>query len=666
MEFFIRKNATLPLLKMRVVNDGRSDYKTFMESLEVSSIYFSMINLENGIYKILSEPAYIVSLNLTEGSEPEYYIYYQFKTNNTNKVGRYKGEFLIKNDEGNLILPLREELFINIEDSVLQENKIFPTPKPTHTKTPTPTQTPTLTKTPTNTPTNTKTPTNTPTNSQTQTNTPTNTQTSTHTPTNSQTQTNTQTPTPTTTKTQTPTNTLTPTPTPTCNLAGPEPGTSVQCGYGVPTASIAGSYPPNYRWYLTQYGGSYIPNEYNNHLTGYTITSTTTFWTTIVDPLTGCESIRIPVYVTVTPPLPISATTSSNQICLGSSINVNEISGNYDMWQWIASPSYGSGLEHGSGSADNTITPTSAGTYSYTVIGTKTGINCKNIQTLVVTVLPELGKPETVVSVSPSCVCVSDNITFNLSGSSINSVNYVWNIRYDNTDHLFTGQTRNETIYNSFSSFEITLSAFSLNDVCGVVSNKTTIYSIITSQPSGNPNEQCGYGIPTCFVTSNGGYNNGYFYWYDSLTGGTLLQSGTSTSYLSPISSTTYFYVSEGGDSGCCQSNRVQVLQTVSQPDTIYYSANTQSIYIGESFTFLTTTDCINDIYYDVSVQSSVGSGVIGETYLSIDNYCNPLTLPYTITPTSIGTYTYLVLGYDNDKNCIGSVEFTVTVSPLP
>ena len=121
MEFFIKKNATLPLLKMRVVNDGRSDYKTFMESLEVSTIYFSMVNTENGIHKILSSSANIVPINLTNGTEPEYYIYYQFTTENTNKVGRYQGQFLIKNDEGNLILPIREELFINIQDSFISE-----------------------------------------------------------------------------------------------------------------------------------------------------------------------------------------------------------------------------------------------------------------------------------------------------------------------------------------------------------------------------------------------------------------------------------------------------------------------------------------------------------------------------------------------------------------
>jgi hypothetical protein len=115
MEFIIKENTTLPVLMMQVVNDGRSDYKTFMESLEVSKIYFSMIDVENGIPKIVSSPADIVPIRLPEGSEPQYYIYYRFSSDNTNKVGRYTGQFLIQNDEGNLILPLREELYINVQ-----------------------------------------------------------------------------------------------------------------------------------------------------------------------------------------------------------------------------------------------------------------------------------------------------------------------------------------------------------------------------------------------------------------------------------------------------------------------------------------------------------------------------------------------------------------------
>jgi hypothetical protein len=119
MEWFIKKNATLPVLKMSVVRDGRAGYQELMEDLEVSSIYFSMVNTSNGIPKIVSAPAYIVPLILSDGAPVEYYVYFKFNQRDTNTVGRYQGQFLIKNDEGNLILPLREELYINVQDSFI-------------------------------------------------------------------------------------------------------------------------------------------------------------------------------------------------------------------------------------------------------------------------------------------------------------------------------------------------------------------------------------------------------------------------------------------------------------------------------------------------------------------------------------------------------------------
>lgn len=121
MEFFIKKNATLPLLKMQVVKDGRAGYIQFMETLELSTIYFTMINVETGIPKIVSAPCEIVNLILPEGAAPEYYIYFRFTSMDTDTPGRYQGQFLIKNEEGNLILPIREELYINIQESFISE-----------------------------------------------------------------------------------------------------------------------------------------------------------------------------------------------------------------------------------------------------------------------------------------------------------------------------------------------------------------------------------------------------------------------------------------------------------------------------------------------------------------------------------------------------------------
>ena len=122
MEFYIKKNATLPVLKMQVVKEGRAGYQQLMEDLAVSTIFFTMIDVETGIPKIVSAPCSIVPLILPEGAAPEYYIYYQFTSRDSNTPGRYQGQFLIKNDEGNLILPIREELYVNVQESFISES----------------------------------------------------------------------------------------------------------------------------------------------------------------------------------------------------------------------------------------------------------------------------------------------------------------------------------------------------------------------------------------------------------------------------------------------------------------------------------------------------------------------------------------------------------------
>jgi subtilisin-like proprotein convertase family protein len=120
MEFLIKQNATLPLLKLQVVKDGRSDYNSFMKLIEVSSIFFSMTDLDTGIPKIMSRPAGFVEKTFDDpNAETEYYLYYQFTSTDTNLVGRYEGQFMLRNSDGVLILPIREKLFINVQESFI-------------------------------------------------------------------------------------------------------------------------------------------------------------------------------------------------------------------------------------------------------------------------------------------------------------------------------------------------------------------------------------------------------------------------------------------------------------------------------------------------------------------------------------------------------------------
>ena len=123
MEFYIKKNATLPLLKLQVVKDGRSDFRKFMDMIEVSALFFSMVDIETGIPKITSRPAGFVEKTFDDpNAETEYYIYYQFSPRDTNKVGRFEAQFMLRSPDGNLILPVREKLYVNVQESFIADD----------------------------------------------------------------------------------------------------------------------------------------------------------------------------------------------------------------------------------------------------------------------------------------------------------------------------------------------------------------------------------------------------------------------------------------------------------------------------------------------------------------------------------------------------------------
>jgi hypothetical protein len=116
MEFFIKQNTSLPILKMDVIRDGRTDsWKNFYEILDNANIRFSMKSEDNGIQKIFMQPAYLTEKDRTNSdSDREYYIYYKWSARDTNKKGRFIGEFSIVLENGDLIAPIVSNLYINI------------------------------------------------------------------------------------------------------------------------------------------------------------------------------------------------------------------------------------------------------------------------------------------------------------------------------------------------------------------------------------------------------------------------------------------------------------------------------------------------------------------------------------------------------------------------
>ena len=117
MEFNIYKNSNLPILKMQIVKDGETSISDFNQIIENSLIYFSMKNLSDGSQKILNKKGGFVEKTFIEpNADTEYYVYYKFSKFDTKIPGRYVGEFVFTNETGNYVLPLRENLYINVLD----------------------------------------------------------------------------------------------------------------------------------------------------------------------------------------------------------------------------------------------------------------------------------------------------------------------------------------------------------------------------------------------------------------------------------------------------------------------------------------------------------------------------------------------------------------------
>jgi hypothetical protein len=121
MEFFIRQGATDPILKMRLIDDGKNDKSSFNDLLENSDITFEMVDHKTGEPEILNGTCLITTRNKKYNqTTDEYYITYRFANGQTNKPGKYEGKISVQfldvnsNPTTKLILPIREKLFINI------------------------------------------------------------------------------------------------------------------------------------------------------------------------------------------------------------------------------------------------------------------------------------------------------------------------------------------------------------------------------------------------------------------------------------------------------------------------------------------------------------------------------------------------------------------------
>jgi hypothetical protein len=123
MEFFINKNSTLPKLKLELIQDGRNDFNRFHEEVQNADIYFTMSDVITGVKKIAKKKAGIEQVEPEDCVGPEFYLVYQFTERETSVAGRFVGQFeiIFLDGSGTLIVPIREELFINVLDGTIKK-----------------------------------------------------------------------------------------------------------------------------------------------------------------------------------------------------------------------------------------------------------------------------------------------------------------------------------------------------------------------------------------------------------------------------------------------------------------------------------------------------------------------------------------------------------------
>jgi hypothetical protein len=117
MEFYIKQNSTLPILKMEIIKDGRSDFNLNSFLSGSSTFLISLYDKSNDRFLFASKECYVSSDYSEFEGKDLYYLNYQFTNKDTLKTGRYEVQVSITSEQGVIILPLQDKYYVNVLES---------------------------------------------------------------------------------------------------------------------------------------------------------------------------------------------------------------------------------------------------------------------------------------------------------------------------------------------------------------------------------------------------------------------------------------------------------------------------------------------------------------------------------------------------------------------
>jgi hypothetical protein len=123
MEFFINKGATLNVLKLELIQDGRNDFNRFHDAVQNANIYFTMTDVVTGVKRIAKKETGLQQVIPENCVGDEFYLIYKFTERDTAVAGRYAAQFTLEflDGSGTLIVPIRESLYVNVLEGEIKK-----------------------------------------------------------------------------------------------------------------------------------------------------------------------------------------------------------------------------------------------------------------------------------------------------------------------------------------------------------------------------------------------------------------------------------------------------------------------------------------------------------------------------------------------------------------
>ena len=344
-----------------------------------------------------------------------------------------------------------------------------------------------------------------------------------------------------------------------------------RCGTGSVTLTATSSTTVN--WFSSSSGGTQLGTGLTFNTPS--ISTTTTYY---AEANNGCSSTRTAVDAIINS-VPAAPSASDVSRCGTGTVNLTATSPEQCFWYNAASG--GSLLFTGAAFT----TPSLSSTTTYYV---ETGNLCRSNRIPV----------QAIITSQPSSPSVTDGSrcgtgTVNLSASSASQIN--WYTSASGGSSVATGA--------SFTTPSISTTTIYYADAgSGCNSPRVPVTATINPVPSvpvANDVARCGTGTVTLNATATE-----QVYWYSALTGGVLLQTGSSFTTPS-ITSTTTYYVEQGNT---CRSNRVAVDAVVTNPPAA--PTVTDGNRCGPGTVVLTATSLAQINWYaNASGGSALGTG---------------------------------------------------------